>query len=241
MAGCAGAAAFLNCSFLLRDALHAHQPFLALPILRRLRSRKAPVSPEITLHLLLAFIVLFSYPLLRFQAAVRGSSKSEAIRMHPIGIDGLSWRSLEALADYSGPSGIPNLADYLTHRAYQESLIFGRSYDFPAPGERILISEYRVDPQDARVHKTYRVVKQFKESWLYATLEAARPGSVARLLADQGVAGILEVVPAQEPVGRYAVSVVLIILFLIQFLIPQHINLTASVLYATRNLTLRRH
>jgi hypothetical protein len=84
-------------------------------------------------------------------------------------------------------------------------------------------------------------VKQFKESWLYETLEAARPGSVARLFADQGFAGILEVVPATEPVGRYGFSGVLIILFLMQFLVPRYFNLTASVLYATRNLTLRRH
>ena len=161
--------------------------------------------------------------------------------MHSIGDKGLSWRTLHALSDYAGSSGIPNLADYLAHRAYQESLIFGRSYVFPTPGERILISEYRIDPQTARIHKTFRVVKQFKESWLYATLEAVAPGSVARMFADQGFAGVVEITPAAEPVGRISVSLLMIILFLIQFLVPRYFNLTASVLYATRSLKLRRY
>jgi hypothetical protein len=238
--GGAVAAAFLYCFFIVRDSRQAHQPYRALPILGRLRPRRARLSPEISLHLLLAFIVLCSYPVLRLAAAVSGP-EPDTIRMHSIGVDGLSWRSLDALSDYAGPGGIPNLADYLTHRAYQESLIFGRPYDFPTPGERILISEYRVGAENARILKTFRVVKQFKESWLYETLEAARPGSVARLFADQGFAGILEVVPATEQVGRYGFSGVLIILFLMQFLVPRYFNLTASVLYATRNLTLRRH
>jgi hypothetical protein len=112
---------------------------------------------------------------------------------------------------------------------------------FPTPGERILISEYRIDPRNARIVKTFRVVKIFKESWLYGILEAARPGSVARLFADQGFAGVVELAAATEPLGRYGVSGVLIILFLMQFLLPRYFNLTASVLYATRNLTLRRH
>ena len=240
MAGGIAAAAFLYCYFVIRDSLHAHRPFRALPILRRLRPRKASLSPAITLHLLLAFVVLFSYPLIRLAAAVSGP-EPDTIQIRSIGYDGLSWRSLDALAGYTSPGGMPNLAEYLTHQAYQESLIFGRAYAFPTPGERVLISEYWVDPEKARVHKTFRVVKQFKESWLYETLEAAPPGSVARLLTDQGFAGILEVATASEPVGRYGFSGVLIILFLIQFLVPRHFNLTASVLYATRNLTLRRH
>jgi hypothetical protein len=240
MAGGAVATAFLYCFFIFQDSLQAHRPFRALPILGRLRPRRSAIAPAVTLHLLLAFIVLSSYPLLHLGAAVSGADP-DTIRMRSIGYDELSWSSLHALSDYASPGGLPNLADYLTHQAYQESLIFGRPYELPDPGERIMISEYRVSPHNARIQKTYRVVKQFKESWLHATLDAAAPGSVARLLADQGFAGTLEIAPAAEPVSRYGVSVLLIILFLLQFLVPRYFNLTASVLYATRNLTLRRH
>jgi hypothetical protein len=234
------ATAFLYFSFLLGETRRAHMPFLALPILNRFHPRRAAVPPEVSLHLVLALLVLVSYPVLRIQAGLMGSSRGEVIRLHPVGTDGVSWRSLAMLVDYGGTDSIPNLADYLAHRAYQESLIFGRAYGFPTPGERIKISEYRVDSQDLRVYRTYRVVKQFKESWLYHTLDTAPPGSVARLLADQEAAGVLEMSPAVEPAGRYGVFLMLIALFLLQLLVPRHFNLTASVLYATRSLTLRR-
>jgi hypothetical protein len=238
-AGGAGATACLYCFFVFRDSRQIHEPFRSLPILRRLRPRRSGLTPAITLHLILAFIVLSSYPLLRLGSAVSGGEP--AVRMQSIGYASFSWRSLHALSLYSSPGGIPNIADYLTHRAYQESLIFGRPYELPDPGERILISAYKVNPRDERIHKTFRVVKQFKESWLYATLDAAPQGSVARLFADQGFPGTLEIAPAADPVGRYGVSILMIILFLMQFLVPRYFNLTASVLYATRNLTLRRH
>jgi hypothetical protein len=240
IAGGIAAVPFLYVYFILKDSLQAHRPFRALPILNRLRPRRRGLSPEVSLHLVLAFIVLCSYPLLRLGSAISGP-EADTIRMRSIGNDGLSWRSLRALSDYADSGGIPNLADYLTHQAFQESLIFGRPYKFPAPGERILISDYRVDPQDARVQKTYRVVKLFKESWLYSNLDAASPGSVARLLADQGFAGTVEIAPADDPVSRYGISVLIIILFLMQFLVPRYLDLTASTLYATRSLTLRRH
>ena len=239
-AGGAVAAASLYCLFVVRDSLQAHRPFRALPILRRLQPRRTSLRPRITLHLLLVLIVLCSFPLFHLGRAWI-SDRPDTIRMRSIGDRGLSWSALHALSEYAGSSGIPNLADYLTHRAYQESLIFGRSYVLPDPGERILISEYRIDPQSARVQKTYRVVKQFKESWLYATLEAAAAGSVDRMFADQGFAGVVEISQATEPLGRIGVSVVMIILFLIQFLVPRYFNLTPSVLYATRSLTLRRY
>ena len=239
-AGGAAATASLVCTFLFQDSLEAHRRFRALPILRRLRPRKSGLAPAMTVYLILALVVLSSYPLLRLGSVVSGTDPA-TIRMQSIGHDELSWRSLQALSLYSTPGGIPNLADYLTHRAYQESLIFGRPYELPEPGERILISYYTVDPRSGRINKTARVVKQFKESWLYATLDAAPQGSVARLFADQGFAGTLEIAPEAQPVGRYAVSVLMIVLFLLQFLVPRYFNLTASVLYATRSLTLRRH
>jgi hypothetical protein len=239
-AGGAAVTASLYCAFVLQDSRQLHQPFRALPILRRLRPRRSGLTPAITLHLILAFIVLSSYPLLRLGAVVSGPDPA-TIRMQSIGYDQVSWRSLQALSVYSSPNGIPNLADFLTHQAYQESLIFGRPYELPEPGERILISSYKVDSRSGRINKTARVVKQFKESWLYATLDAAPNGSVARLFEDQGFPGTVEIAPAVQPVGRYGVSVLMIILFLLQFLVPRYFNLTASVLYATRNLTLRRH
>ncbi|MBN2551974.1 MAG: hypothetical protein JXB06_04365, partial [Spirochaetales bacterium] len=241
-AGGLPAAAFLYAALLLRDDRAAHSPFRLLPILRRFRLRRPALFPSLTPFVVMASIVLCSHPALRLAAGLT-AEPPETIRMQSIGNDeqGLSWRSLSELWEYSDSRDYPDLADYLTHRAFQESLMFARPYEFPRAGERILVSDYRVAADGARVHKTFRVVKQFKDSWLEETLEAAGPGSVPRLFADQGFAGTVELrAAAQGAGGRWAV-LVLVVLYLLQFLVPRYFNLTASALYATRSLTLRRH
>ena len=220
----------------------AHPPFQPLPILGRFHARRRAISREVPLHILLAVIVLGSYPALRLGTAL-SNPVSYKIQMQPItGVPSdLSWRSLTALSGISRGSGIPNLADYLAHRAYQESLMFGRSYSFPRMGERLVISDYHVDSESFRIQKTFRVVKQFKESWLQGTIGRAAPGSLPRLFADQEIAGTVETIAVTEPIGRSGFGTLLVLLFLFSFLVPQHFNLTASVLYATRSLTLRRY
>jgi hypothetical protein len=190
----------------------------------------------------MAVIVLGSYPSLRL-GRLQSLPVSYKIQMQPTtgGSRDLSWRSLAALSGISRGSEIPNLADYLSHRAFQESLMFGRSYAFPTMGERIVISDYHVDAEGTRIQKTFRVVKQFKESWLEGTLDRAAPGSIPRLFADQELAGTVETIAATEPIGTAGLGTLLVLLFLISPLVPRHYNLTASLLYATRSLTLRRH
>jgi hypothetical protein len=242
MLGGAFAAAFLWLLLGSRDSRRAHPLYRALPILRRLRPRPS-MSRAASLQLLLALIVLCSYPLLRLGQALSGPSP-EQIRMRPLAgaPAGLSWRSLRGLSDYSAGAAFPDLADYLAHRAYQESLLFARPYSFPQMGERIRIASFQVYSDNAPLHvqKTFRVVKQFKEPWLRLTLEAAAPGSVARLLSDQGFAGMVDIGRAEEPTGRYSIWSLLAVLFVLHFLLSGRFSLTVSPLYVTRNLTLRR-
>jgi hypothetical protein len=240
--GAAVASAFVYYLLVVEGFRRAHPPFQPLPILDRFHPRRRSIAREVTLHILLAVIVLGSYPALRL-GALLFNPVSYKIEMQPISGESmdLSWRSLAALSGISRGSRIPNLADYLSHRAYQESLMFGRSYAFPRMGERIVISDYHVDSEAFRIQKNFRVVKQFKESWLQGTLGMAAPGSLPRLFADQEMAGTVETTATTEPIGRAGFGALLVLLFLISFLVPQHYNLTASVLYATRSLTLRRH
>jgi len=236
------ASALVYCFLVAEGFRRAHTPFQPLPILDRFHPRRRRISREATLHLLMAVIVLGSYPSLRL-GRLRSLPVSYKIQMQPTTGDSrdLSWRALAALSDISRGSEIPNLADYLSHRAFQESLMFGRSYAFPTMGERIVISDYHVDAEGSRIQKTFRVVKQFKESWLEGTLGRAAPGSIPRLFADQEIAGTVEMIAATEPIGTAGLGTLLVLLFLISLLVPRHFNLTASLLYATRSLTLRRH
>jgi hypothetical protein len=224
----------------------AHPPFQPLQILRGFRLRKGGVAREPVLFTALLALALVGLPVLGLQDRAAEKPVYKVSRDLARGKRGeLSWKSLSALYAASRGEDLPNLADYLSHRAFQEALVFGRVYGFPLLDERIGISAYRSNPEGNRIQKTFRVVKQFKASWLPRTLAAAPAGSVPRLLADQGVAAPVIASPAAEAgtVGwdTTLLAGALIALFLIIHLCIRLFDLTAAVLYATRILTLRRH
>jgi hypothetical protein len=101
-----------------------------------------------------------------------------------------------------GPRALPNLADFLAHSAYQQSLAFQRPYRFPAPGERVYVSTYAA--AGAGYLQSRRVALRFSESWLSRTLASAAPGSVERMLVDQGRAGVVRWVAETQLAGELA-------------------------------------
>ena len=93
--------------------------------------------------------------------------------------------TLAAMARLPAGDGLPVLADYVTHVAYQQTLAVGRPYRLPAPGERVTVDHYR-RTADGRVAREQREVVRFTEDWLAAAVADAPDGSVASLLAAQG-------------------------------------------------------
>jgi hypothetical protein len=175
----------------------AHPLFLALPILGSLpapagRRRQRPSAGLIAVPAALALLALVCAGSLSLEAHRRGLT---APRLEPSGARGLSWATLAALPLSRDPLAPPHLGDYLAHMAYQQSLAFQRPYRFPAPGERVYISTYA--QQGAGYVQSRRVVRRFAESWLPRTLAAAPPGSVERMLVDQGRAAVVRL--AGEP------------------------------------------
>jgi hypothetical protein len=138
---------------------------------------------------------------------------------------------------------LPDLADYLSHRAFQEGLAFGRPYGLPSPGERITLSYYLVLPDSREVVKTQRVVKRYQSAWLEQTLEKIKPGDVEGLLVAQGA--MLHVVSQPEDVILRLVfppvKQLLFLFFLLITVLVTDFYLTASVLYGMRNLLIRRN
>jgi hypothetical protein len=164
----------------------AHPLFRALPILGTLRADAGRRRPRLSVPALvvpaaLALLALASAAALSLEAHRRDL---QAPRLEASGPRGLSWDTLAALPLTSDPQGLPHLADFLAHRAFQECLAFQRPYRFPAPGERVYISGYAA--AGAGYVQSQRVARRFAESWLSQTLAAAPPGSVERMLADQG-------------------------------------------------------
>jgi hypothetical protein len=163
----------------------AHPLFRALPILGTLRGpagrRRRLSFAALAVPAALALLALASAGALGLEAHRRGLCVP---RLEPSGTRGLSWGTLAALPLSSDPQVPPHLGDYLAHTAYQQSLAFRRPYRLPAPGERVYISTYL--PAGKGYAQSHRVVRRFDERWLPRTLAAARPGSVERMLVDQG-------------------------------------------------------
>jgi len=231
-----------------------HPVFQAVPILRRLAVKGPWLTRRRTWDLALVAVVLGSL-------AVGGGEGLRRSPPHyapaPIGgiREPLSWGGLEKLAAAGSGSRFPTLAGYLSHRAFQEALSFGRPYGLPREGERVRISRYVPALEGPEILRTERVVKRFQESWVQETLAGAQPGSVERLLLDQGFAAL--VLPGGEvPVGEAAggaivmrpgapalsyLAALAVGLFLAAFLLGRDFRLTPPALYVTTSLTLRRH
>jgi hypothetical protein len=171
-----------------RKTLHrrGHLPLEPLPILRgRLgRPRRDPVQPVVIGALLL--IQILSLPLLLVLEKASGwpaPAPASALRTDRIG-----WDSLERLHRGGSPDRLPDLSDFVTHAAYQEGLSFGRGYSFPLPDERVYLSQYRMNGEGGPVVQARRAVKRYGPGWLELTLSRVDPGSVERMLLDQGTA-----------------------------------------------------
>ncbi len=176
----------------------AHPLFRALPILGTLktgasRRRQRLSTSALLVPAALALLALVSAGALSLEARRR---ELRPPRLEPSSSRGLTWESLGSLPLSSDPQAPPHLGDFLAHRAFQESLAFQRPYRFPAPGERIYISGYAVS--GTRYVQSRRVALRFSESWLPRCLAAAPPGSVERLLVDQGRAAAVRRVAEPE-------------------------------------------
>lgn len=102
----------------------------------------------------------------------------------------ISWERLYRAAQRqnstAGPSGrqLPDLTDYVRHRAFQEGYFYGRPYVFPAPGEEITIPVYR--QEGIEVFTRDKVVKMFTDEWYKDIIGFAYNNGVPRLLLEQG-------------------------------------------------------
>jgi len=99
----------------------------------------------------------------------------------------MSWEALQDMAAMTDvQAGLPDIAQYVLHCAYQEGLPFGRARVFPSSGERVQILEYLPLADSPGVVSRLRTVKVYDERWVERTLAAAPPGSLERMLLRQG-------------------------------------------------------
>ncbi len=118
----------------------------------------------------------------------------------------MSWEELSAAvrSQAEGGNKLPDLTDYLKHRAFQEGYFYGRPYVFPEPGEKITIPVYR--REGIEVFSRDKVVKMFTDDWYKDIIGFAYNNGVPRLLLAQGEPVQVQV-GTVEPfrIGTYAI------------------------------------
>jgi len=103
-------------------------------------------------------------------------------------VEDFSWQNLLAFdrsvsSAASSAKSLPNFADYLRHRAFQEGYFYGRAYTFPMPGEKISITTYTQD--GIEVLSENKVVKMFTDEWYKDIITSAKNSGVPQLLLEQ--------------------------------------------------------
>jgi hypothetical protein len=232
---------------LLPHAVHrgrspdSHAQFQAVPILssRAGRTTWRYTPAAWALPVLLAALPLASVPALRLAGLPR-SQAVPCLRPSAAGSHPFSWASLSRLPLSRIASGLPHLADFVAHRAFQESLIFGRPYGLPRQDERLYLTTFLPAKGGNGILATSRVVKRFSDSWLRVTLASSPSGSLQRLLLDQGVPGEVrwcretELAGQLEPLARGVAAT----LFLLVLLLLEEFGLTAAGLSGKRSFAL---
>ncbi|MFW6292384.1 MAG: hypothetical protein ACOC7V_08660, partial [Spirochaetota bacterium] len=120
----------------------------------------------------------------------------------PVSGGELGYETLRSLWHTEQRRSLPDLADYLAHRAFQEGLVYGRSYGFPEPGEPVELTRFREQPDGS--YSSYREsVLVFDEAWVAHALETA-PTGIARMLVGLGVAAGVVLSPSDTIYSGYS-------------------------------------
>ncbi len=185
---------------LLKRRRYAHVPFYPRTIRAGYKLPSAPLN-AVCLGFLLASALppLLFYGTLSFGGTLRIPAPQGEVE------GGFTWERIGRLADTKdnkvskdsnevtalgqadggGPleTPLPDLSDYLSHRAYQQSYFYGGTYEFPRRNGSIRIDNYR--REGTNVKREESVVKMFTEPWYKDIIGEAYTHGVTRLLLSQ--------------------------------------------------------
>jgi len=217
--------------FIYRRNRQEHRLFIRVPLVseERLNERKGILTwvPP------LIFAAVFLGPFV-FSAGIFFREGSIPKPVSFPDIKDFSWASLERLAIHEDRKELPNLSDYLIHRAFQEGFLYNREYTFPSREEKILLSTFnRVGD---RIVSSAVEVKRFNQEWFDEVISEAYQGGITRLLMDQGVpVGTVYKPVDKVPIPRF--FLLLHGLFCIVIFSPyilKHNHLTVRALYGMK-------
>lgn len=216
-----------------------HRYFLPVTILGGTRFGRTGVR-TVSRTARTAAAVLLAAPVVIGLAGI-GSAAVVPVMQNP-GPEGFTWETLEPLSAAGPKKPLPDLSDYVAHRAYQDGYPYARGYRFPETGEEVTVHEYERAEDGTTILERLRTVLRFDEAWLESVLADVPSDGVERLLLSQGRAGTVtyERVPAGPVETVRLVKELLLCAAAGVMLIFSVKNLTSVSLYDMRNTPPRR-
>lgn len=95
----------------------------------------------------------------------------------------LSLKNLKILYSFKQKDTLPDLSNFLCHRAYIEGYPYGRSYTFPAEGSSFSLFTFK--NENGMVRKENSTIKLFTDSWYKSIIASIDGSSIPALLLKQ--------------------------------------------------------
>ncbi len=204
--GVAGISAVTTVAFLFRfgGSIHLdHELFAPVSILNR-RSGKLAGYPAFRGSPVLLMVVIVAFLVIPPVADRLVTPRSPAVprQVAVAGADDISYKSVGILWSSNLADAVVDLSDYLAHRAYQQSLAFGRGYAPPDEGEAVTLSRFR-ETEDGVYNRFEEEVLVFDDAWLADAISNA-PVGIAALLASRGGAPGVVLTPERGLYSGYS-------------------------------------
>lgn len=175
-----------------------HRPFVPVSILTG-HSEAIVGAKWARLGLVALPVLLFLPPIADALASGRGAPRPVPAYAER---QALSYEGIRDVWTRSSEFNLPDISDYLAHRAYQEGLAFGRRYGFPAAEETIALSRYREEP-DGSYSSFEETVLTFDQAWVEDALRDA-PAGLTRALVGLGFAAGVVLAPVDAIYSGYS-------------------------------------
>ncbi len=157
------------------------------------------------------------------------------------GSRGLTWDGLFRLWNRERPANrLPDLADFLAHRAFQKGFLYNAQYRFPLPGEGYPMTTFQSDGE--RFLKSTQFMEKFTLRWFQETMSGIDEISIPTLLLElESPAGVvLKPAGGVYLPGIIPVYTAVIIFVLFIPILTANIHLTAYFIEGLKNGVSRR-
>ncbi len=131
------------------------------------------------------FLVLFITAPFFYWISFGGKNITLPAPYSVIGNIPISYSTLQKMDTLKSEDVLPDLSDYLAHKAFLESYMYGGSFTFPAEGSAVTLSIFQ--KKGILAQRKNSIIKLFTDSWYNRIISSVNNATVPGLLLKQGV------------------------------------------------------